>query len=147
MRLPAWHGHPRTPIGGVASDHDRACDIEAPLGPLAVGAGYGVVLGDEPLGTTWFPDSEHRGGMIVRWRYAPDRAAVIAALARLPGAIRGAAAFSFPSRPGKPRFSTAPVPVTLALAPGACRPETADYTPADELALPLHRLTRAGQSP
>jgi hypothetical protein len=44
---------------------------------------------------------EHRGGMIVRWRHAPDRAAVIAALARLPGAIRGAAAFSFPIPTGQ----------------------------------------------
>lgn len=43
------------------------------IGAIPVGAGAAVVLGDEPLATTWRPVPGVPGGVIVRWRYAPSR--------------------------------------------------------------------------
>lgn len=57
----------------VPCDYDRACDVEDLVGAIPVGAGAAVVLGDEPLATTWRPLPGVPGGAIVRWRHAPSR--------------------------------------------------------------------------
>lgn len=63
--------------GGRATDYDRACDVGDLLGIIDVGPGYAVVLGDEPLPTTWMP-AEDGGGMLVRWVAADDDESALA---------------------------------------------------------------------
>src|SRR6185295_11862206 len=43
------------PDGGPATDYDRACDVAGYLGVIPVGTGTGLVLGDQPLSTGWWP--------------------------------------------------------------------------------------------
>jgi len=53
---------------GPPTDYDRACDIDDYIGVIDVGTGKGIVLGDEPLMTTWLSLSD--GGLLVRWAYS-----------------------------------------------------------------------------
>lgn len=53
----------------VATDYDKACDVEDWLGLIDVGEGKALVLGDEPNSTTWL-DLKEDEGMLVRWIYA-----------------------------------------------------------------------------
>lgn len=55
-----------------SDDYERACKIDGYLGLIDVGVGKGVILGDAPLPTTWFPFPEKDGGLIVRKWYAID---------------------------------------------------------------------------
>ena len=50
---------------GPATDYDRACDVDGYAGLISVGAGVAIVLGEEPLPTTWQPLSDG-GGLLVR---------------------------------------------------------------------------------
>lgn len=63
------------------TDYDRACDVNAYLGLIEVGPGYGLVLGDAPLRTTWFGDGQQTGGCFVRWIQAHSDADVRQAMA------------------------------------------------------------------
>ena len=50
---------------GPVTDYDRACDVEAPLAGIDVGAGSGIILGGEPAATTFL--ARPNGGLLVRW--------------------------------------------------------------------------------
>ena len=133
--------------GAPATDYDRACDVSDELGLVEVGPGYGLVLGDEPAATTWWPLPA--GGVLVRWHQAESEAAVLAALrAALPDGL------------GSPthRFSVTAAPLLLfdAALPGSeAQPgahlwlsvpvgeytvTTADYQPDRATILTLHRF-------
>ncbi|WP_432053600.1 immunity 21 family protein [Streptomyces sp. bgisy022] len=58
--LPFWTGADGEE---AASDYDRACDVDGPVGLLPVGDGAALVLGDEPAATAYL--LEHR--TLVRW--------------------------------------------------------------------------------
>lgn len=67
VALSNWEGVARTTIGS-RTDYDRACAVDDNVGTIAIGDFEALVLGDEPLRTTWLPDDI--GGWIVRWVYA-----------------------------------------------------------------------------
>lgn len=67
----------------VPSDYDRACDVSGLLAALQVGAGHGLVLGDEPLSTVWVPFDGEPGGLLVRWVYGDKEADVQEAIGDL----------------------------------------------------------------
>jgi hypothetical protein len=67
---------------GPATDYDRACDVDDYIGAIDVGNGKGLVLGDEPLMTTWLPQSN--GGLLVRWVFADTEEALISAALNMP---------------------------------------------------------------
>jgi hypothetical protein len=79
--LSYWGGCLRS--GGVypnatgLTDYDRACEISNYVGVIAVGGGHALVLGDEPLQSTWIASQERTGGIIVRWQYAENEASAI----------------------------------------------------------------------
>ncbi len=50
------------------SDYRRACDVVGDVGVVAVGRLEGLVLGSEPLRTTWLADDG--GVLILRWGWA-----------------------------------------------------------------------------
>ncbi|MFG2987680.1 Imm21 family immunity protein [Streptomyces sp. NPDC048258] len=69
---------------GTEGDYDRACEVMDLVGVLELpGGAEALVLGDEPLSTTYLP--EHR--VLVRWCYAESEEGVAdIILARLPTA-------------------------------------------------------------
>jgi hypothetical protein len=67
---------------GPATDYDRACDVDDYVGVIDVGSGKAIVLGDEPLMTTWLPLTD--GGLLVRWVYADSEDALLVAAHSLP---------------------------------------------------------------
>ncbi|MFD7697422.1 immunity 21 family protein [Streptomyces sp. NPDC059374] len=71
--LPFWAG---ADGDETASDYDRACEVDAPVGLLPVGDGAALVLGDEPASTAYLPDH----GVFVRWCAADSEAALLAGI-------------------------------------------------------------------
>jgi hypothetical protein len=70
-----------------ATDYDRACDVQGYLGAIRIGDGTGLVLGDEPTATAWWPVGPDTGGgpaaaggMLVRSIYADSEAHILEVL-------------------------------------------------------------------
>ena len=61
----------------VATDYDRACDIEDYIGLIDVGEGKAIVLGGDVLATTWLPLLKSQDGILVRWFYGNSEDEVI----------------------------------------------------------------------
>ncbi|KAA0909623.1 immunity 21 family protein [Streptomyces apricus] len=79
--LPFWTGADGDEL---ASDYDRACEVDGFAGLLPVGNTAALVLGDDPAATAYLP--EHR--TFVRW-FAGDSESEL--LARVPAALDTAA--------------------------------------------------------
>ena len=73
--LDFWRGV--TAPAGERSDYGRACAV-GEVGSIEIKGGHVLVLGDDPLRTTWVPKPQ--GGMFVRWVAAEDEAAAMAAV-------------------------------------------------------------------
>lgn len=58
--LPFWAGADGEDL---ATDYDRACEVDGYVGLLPVGDSTALVLGDEPASTSFLPDH----GTFVRW--------------------------------------------------------------------------------
>lgn len=147
--LPHWRGYLGPSSDESGSDYARACAIDETLGILPIGPGQGLILGDEPLSTAWLPLPGLRGGLIVRWRWAPDEAAVLAALPRLPSVMWLSNNLTLPLPTGQAvLFDTTDsgerigANLSLTLDPGVYSVDTADYAPDATISLLLHRLTR-----
>jgi hypothetical protein len=146
--LGAWHGHnPDSTDNGTETDYERACAIEDFLGVISVGPGQGVVLGDEPMATAWWPLPAVQGGVLVRWRWAPEGTSIVALLERLPADAWAAHEVTLSLSSGQALlFDSAEGAETLAaslkidLTPGVFLVETADFAPEPQVALLLHRL-------
>jgi hypothetical protein len=147
-----WNKEP----GAPASDYDRACDVKGPIAVLEIGSAHGIVLGDAPDATLWWPLSE-TSGYFVRQLYANEGATVRDALAAVPDALfhRERQAFtvthkslilfdsSVPGREFRAMMGAGFEYQTVQLAPGTYNIETARYEPDSETALVLHRLRPA----
>ena len=72
--LESWRGV--NAPAGERSDYGRACAI-GEVGCVELKGGSALVLGDDPLETTWLPKAQ--GGMFVRWIAADSEAAALAA--------------------------------------------------------------------
>jgi hypothetical protein len=129
------------------TDYERACAVEDYLGLITVGPGHGLVLGDEPMSTAWWPFPKLQGGILVRWRWASEGASIIAALKSIPDGVWAPGNITL-SLPGGQALlfdaaedaATIEASLSLTLAPGTYRVDTADYVPDPETALLLHRL-------
>lgn len=84
--LPYWHGISRS--SATMTDYDRACKIADFVGAIKVGPGSGVILGEEPLSTTWWQSPHLLNSFLVRWVCAENEERVRAALSSLPRDIR-----------------------------------------------------------
>jgi hypothetical protein len=140
---------------GPATDYDRACDVSDLVGTVPVGSGEALVLGDEPLATTWWPLSDAASGVLVRWEYASDDAAVAGWLARIPERLpwETGAHFAFvdhdlvlfdAAEPGRDPLGAR---LEFTLSPGAFVVESARWRPDSATSLLLHRLTSRGAAP
>lgn len=146
------HHAPASPVD--VSDYDRACRIAREyLARIDVGAGGGIVLGDEPLDTTYV---EQPGGtaVIVRWVFANARAEAEDELSRLPPPPEAQGNVDIVTGPdGLVLFDAAcsgsdilndncPY-LTIALAPGTYRADTMSWEPRTDSRFLLHHLRGA----
>ena len=93
------------------TDYGRACGVDDYLGVLAVGPGECLVLGDEPLATTFLPNKD--GGLIVRWVHAECEEDVVRAIQVDSRGCLGADTAQFPRRQTVVSCSsTQPAPAT-----------------------------------
>jgi len=67
------------------TDYGRACSVDDYLGMLEVGPGRCLVLGDEPMATTFFPTAD--GGIFVRWIHAENEQDVVRAVRSVPESL------------------------------------------------------------
>ena len=78
--LPHWHGifGGQSDVGKT-TDYARACEVDDYVGLIGVNDSQGLVLGEEPMHTSWFPISDSEG-IVVRWVWADDEQQVEAVL-------------------------------------------------------------------
>jgi hypothetical protein len=80
-----WDGEPSS--SGEATtfdDYDRACQVNEYVGLIPVGMGEGLILGDEPLPTTWYPSTGMIGGHIIRGGLAYDENELLRQILNIP---------------------------------------------------------------
>jgi hypothetical protein len=132
---------------GPATDYDRACDIGEFVGAIEIGEGFGLVLGDEPLATTWISLGP-TAGVLARWRFGPSHEAVersLISVADLAG-WQESLVFHLTSRPSvlldaaEPGSERMGRRLVIDLTPGQYVVETLEFRPEAEIALLLHRL-------
>jgi hypothetical protein len=139
------------------SDYGRACGLQDYLGLLDVGPGHGLVLGDEPMPTTFLPTGE--GGLIARWMCAESEEDVLWAIRSVPEDVwettshrvhvgEGGLLLFDSAYPGDDLSGTcgdgANVPwLVVDLLQGAYEIDTSLYQPDDLTRLILHRLRRS----
>lgn len=144
--LPYWHGS--FGKSSTLTDYDRACKIADYVETIEVGSRFGVVLGEEPLSTTWWPSGDLLSSFLVRWVFAEDEAPVREALRSLPIDIHW--------QPTNVRLeildgelilfdssclgTAIDMYLTIEILPGRYNLETLHYNPNDELSLILHRF-------
>jgi hypothetical protein len=141
--------------GGPATDYDRACDVTDLVGTVPVGAGEGLVLGDEPLATAWWPLSDPASGILVRWEYAADDAAVAGWLRRIPKQLQWKAGVRFAFNDdglvlfdaAEPGLDPLGARLEIALSGGTYEVQSARWRPDAATSLLLHRLTSRGAVP
>lgn len=139
----------------VGTDYGRACEMDDYVGLVDVGPGQGLVLGDEPAPTTWWPLPHTGGGILIRWLGAESEEEVITALEQLaePGWQLTGIMIDVPS--GKlVLFDSAyrgnetdrlmrdehRQALTIDIGVGAYGVETVEYEPDPDTVLLLHRL-------
>lgn len=147
---PGWRwGDP----GGPACDYDRACAIDDCVGMVDAGPGAALVLGGEPMRTTFFPADD--GGVFARWGYADREEDVLRAVQTAPetiwttlpvrfgvglvGVLIIDSASTGKARPPR-REGTDRLWLELSLAGGFYGVEFADYKPNDKTWSILVRL-------
>ncbi|MGQ0541785.1 MAG: Imm21 family immunity protein [Blastocatellia bacterium] len=86
--LPFWEGS-EAPSNGrivdaesrwgldIATDYDRACDINAWSGVITVGDGFGLVVSIVGHATSWIPSVGKSGGDLVEWGFADSELDVL----------------------------------------------------------------------
>lgn len=133
--------------GASSADYGRACAVDDYVGLIQVGGTEALVLGDEPLRTTWLPD--RAGGVIARWVFAPDEESAVAAITDLPPGVTWSSSLEW-------EVAVSPVVLldsaekgtglgtrlSMQLPPGRYRVETTRYSAAAETQLLLHRVRR-----
>jgi hypothetical protein len=135
--------------GSPATDYDRACDINDYLGLIAVGPGFGLVLGDGETSTTWWPPaSSAEAGLLVNWIYANDEESVLRCLTDVPAELWGQPAVGFELEAGPLWLFDSACPgdyidvhLEIPLASARYLVETAVWEPDQQASLVLHRFT------
>lgn len=133
--------------GPPPNDYDRACAVTGYLGKIPVGYGEALVLGQEPLRTTWISRSSNEG-FLIRWVYAEDEASVFRSLERLPQNVDCLERLTISFGTREQVLFDASCPggsledrLSLSLTPGQYEVTAVLYRPDEETALLLHRLS------
>lgn len=131
------------------TDYDRACAVEGYLGLLEVGAGQGLVLGDEPMSTAWWQLTATEG-VLIRWVYGDGETDLVQLLtpfeehawtsSRLNLSVGKHPLYLFDSAlPGDEAIDER---LTITLAEGSFAIDTAIARPNAHTEVVLHRLRK-----
>jgi hypothetical protein len=131
------------------SDYSRACAIDDYVGIISIRGGHALVLGDEPLRTTWWPPLETTPGLLVRWWSAVNESRVIELMQRSSEASFEPRSLPFTVNSREMILSDAALTgnrlqdqgLTFELMPAVYSVETAFYRPDEKTSLWLHRLS------
>jgi len=143
--LAAWRG---SVSANGRSDYDRACEVDDYVGVIATGTGDALVLGDEPLDTSWITD-ERGGGQLVRWVYADCKDAVRRHVKDLEDELFTSSGIRFLAQQPTHYLLDAAVEgsgiaaadhLTIDLVCGEYLVETCKYQPDSRTSLLVHRL-------
>jgi len=136
--------------GGKPTDYDRASSVEDFVGLIVVGTEQALVLGGEPLQTTWMPSQAGRGGMVVRWVFGESENEFLRWVDEIPGAAfrphgtflaQGPRLFLFDSAIVGRNVKSKPDEYLLVeLEPGTYEIETAVYQPDVRTSMVVHRF-------
>jgi hypothetical protein len=137
---------------GEPTDYDRACSVQGYLGMIAIGAGQGIVLGDEPLRTAWIPFRTRNGGIFVRWVFGEDEREFLDWVDTIPETtfrptgsftVTSSALVLFDSAVAGWNVTKRPDEyLSVDLQPGIYHVETASYKPDARTWMIVHRLMR-----
>ncbi len=144
--IPYWRGYLSGSESGL-TDYERACEVSDYLGSIEVASGSGVLLGEEPYSTSWWQSRELDYGLIVRWVYAENEAAVIQALTSLSNRDWERTDVECEVTEGKLWLFDSAVPgnsiedsILVRIPKGSYVAETLHYNPTSDTSLILHRL-------
>lgn len=139
------------------TDYGRACGVDDYLGVLACGPSECLILGDEPMQTTFLPAKDV--SLIVRCMWAESEDDVIRVIQSVPEGVWEATLHRLNVGEGQLLFfdsaySGDDLPTTSAganvpwlkvsIPRGTYEIDTADYQPDQQTRLILHRLRRSG---
>jgi hypothetical protein len=136
-------------FGEGETDYDRACAVRDYAGLVVVGDGYGLVLGDEPLATTWVEATTNRPGNLVCWLYSEDESSILGQAEQVPESAFPPTGLDFAVTCSRHfLFDAALCGVSmrmgdfleLALHPGRYSVQTAVYEPDKRTGLIVHRF-------
>jgi hypothetical protein len=139
--------------GGKPTDYDRACSVDGFLGRIPVGAEEALVLGDDPMATTWLATERHDSGMLVRCLCADDLDEALDSAKRIPDVafndegtfrVTGPRLLLFDAAFAGRNVRKYPTEyLTIELIPGLYRVATAIFQPNVESSMVVHRLSAA----
>ncbi len=141
-----WHGcllnSEDTP-----TDYERSFKVDDYIGVIAVDSGHGIVLGEEPFSTAWWPSAELGYDFLVRWVFAENEAAVTHALKHLSNLEWQRTGIEFQVFNGKLILFAAACSgseieerLEIEIAKGWYAAETLQYEPDEQTSLILHRF-------
>ena len=128
------------------SDYDRACSVEDYVGVIPVGSSQALIFNDEPLQTTWWP-VDKRGGIVVRWRWAPNQEAIVDVMSKLAVEWENTGIdINYPKGDliifdSALHFEEVDASLDVQLEPGTYAVQTAEYEPNQQVSLLFHLLT------
>jgi len=130
------------------SDYERACRIDNYIGLLEVGKETVLILGDEPLMTTWISDKDFSGtNFMIRWIYADDENSILQLIPTLSYLDKVVSDIFFKVEEQLYLFDSA-YPgremdeyITVDLPLGLYEVSTEIYKPNSRVALLVHRFT------
>jgi hypothetical protein len=144
--LPFWTGADGDEL---ASDYDRACEVEGLIGLLPVGNTTALVLGDDPAATAYLP--EH--GTFVRWCAGESERELLAGVPaaldsavwerEVSWAVPGTVMLFDAAWPGEESTKTGHL--RIALEPGRYAVRAAHVKPGPETWMGLVQLRRLGR--
>ena len=144
--LTLWHGC-FSNSQDTPTDYERACNVDDYIGVIGVDSGHGIVLGEEPFSTAWWPSAELGNGFLVRWVFAGNEAAVTHALKDLSNTAWRRLGVGFQVSNGKLILFDAACSgsdiderLVIEIPKGWYAAETLHYEPDEQTSLILHRF-------
>jgi hypothetical protein len=135
---------------GKSTDYDRACSVKGYLDLIDVCIEQAIVLGGEPLRTSWVAHETLNGGMLIRWIFGESEAEFLSWIDEIPESIfQRNGTFSVKKQrlilfdsavAGRNVKKRSEEYISIELIPGVYEIKTAIYQPDARTFMVVHRL-------
>ena len=152
-KMTAWTGigdtYPSPP--GTVSHYDLACGVDGYIGSISIEGSQAVVLGDDPMQTSWMQLCEN-DGIIIRWNFAESKEQVEKLVITMPldqdwekcGVIFEITTSELAIFDSAPRYEYLDDQLNFTLDPGKYEILNFRFEPIKDVSLILHRLLYLG---